>query len=98
MSDQFFYLQFKFIPKIGHPFTDEREVVVEIPKDLVQRKARYARNRPSVGSEYVGVERRLIELWHESLAKSAKARSWEAFSNLNAGRSKKAAYTAQANH
>jgi hypothetical protein len=39
MSDQFFYLQFKFIPKIGHTFTDEREVVVEIPKDLVQRKS-----------------------------------------------------------
>ena len=39
MSDQFFYLQFKFTPKIGHTFTDEREVVVEIPKDLVQRKS-----------------------------------------------------------
>ena len=38
MSDKFFYLQFKFIPKIGHTFTDEREVVVEVPKDLVQRK------------------------------------------------------------
>jgi hypothetical protein len=39
MSDQFFYLQLKFIPKIGHTFTDEREVVVEVPKDLVQRKS-----------------------------------------------------------
>jgi hypothetical protein len=39
MSDQFFYLQFKFTPKIGHTFTDEREVVVEVPKDLVQRKS-----------------------------------------------------------
>ena len=39
MSDRFFYLQFKFIPKIGHSFTDEREVVVEVPKDLVQRKS-----------------------------------------------------------
>ena len=39
MSDQFIYLQLKFIPKIGHTFTDEREVVVEIPKDLVQRKS-----------------------------------------------------------
>ena len=39
MSDKFFYLQFKFIPKIGHTFTDEREVVVEVPKDLVQRKS-----------------------------------------------------------
>ena len=39
MSDQFFYLQLKFTPKIGHTFTDEREVVVEIPKKLVQRKS-----------------------------------------------------------
>ena len=39
MGDQFFYLQLKFIPKIGHTFTDEREVVVEVPKDLVQRKS-----------------------------------------------------------
>ena len=39
MNDQFFYLQLKFIPKIGHTFTDEREVVVEVPKDLVQRKS-----------------------------------------------------------
>ena len=39
MSDQFFYLQLKFTPKIGHTFTDEREVFVEIPKKLVQRKS-----------------------------------------------------------
>ena len=39
MIDQFFYLQLKFTPKIGHTFTDEREVVVEVPKDLVQRKS-----------------------------------------------------------
>ena len=39
MSEQFFYLQLKFIPKIGHTFTDEREVVVEVSKDLVQRKS-----------------------------------------------------------
>jgi hypothetical protein len=38
MSDRFFYLQLKFTPKNGHTFTDEREVVVEVPKDLVQRK------------------------------------------------------------
>jgi hypothetical protein len=39
MSDRFYYLQLKFTPKIGHTFTDEREVVVEVPKDLVQRKS-----------------------------------------------------------
>ena len=39
MSDQFYYLQLKLIPKIGHTFTDEREVVIEVTKDLVQRKS-----------------------------------------------------------
>jgi hypothetical protein len=43
VSDQFFYLQLKFTPKIGHTFTDEREVVVEVPKDLVQRKSESAK-------------------------------------------------------
>jgi hypothetical protein len=41
MSDQFFYLQLKFTPKIGHtaPITNEREVVVEVPKDLVRKQS-----------------------------------------------------------
>jgi hypothetical protein len=30
MSNQFFYLQLKFTPKIGHTFTDERGVVVKV--------------------------------------------------------------------
>jgi hypothetical protein len=40
------------------------------------------------------VKKRLIELWHQSLAITEKSRSWTAFSNLNRGVSKKAAYTA----
>ena len=40
MSDRFFYLQLKFTPKIGHTFTDERELVVEVPKDLVERRSK----------------------------------------------------------
>ena len=61
-------------------------------------KARNVRNRSSVVSRYVGAKRRLIELWHQSLAKSEKARSWTAFSNLNRGVRKKTAYTAEADH
>jgi hypothetical protein len=38
MSDQFFYLRLKFSPKIGHTVTNQREVVVKVPKHLVQRK------------------------------------------------------------
>jgi hypothetical protein len=39
MSDKYFHLLLKFTPKIGHTFTDEREVFVEVPKNLVQRKS-----------------------------------------------------------
>jgi hypothetical protein len=39
------------------------------------------------------VKKRLIELWQQSLAITEKSRSWTAFSNLNRGVSKKAAYT-----
>jgi hypothetical protein len=61
-------------------------------------KAHNPSNRSSVAFRYVGVKRRLIELWHQSLAKSEKSRSWTAFSNLNRGARKKAAYTAETNH
>jgi hypothetical protein len=41
MSSQFFYVQLKFTPKMGTdrvPVTKQHEAVVEVPKDLVQRK------------------------------------------------------------
>ena len=61
-------------------------------------KARNASNRSSVASRSVDVKRRLVELWHQSLAKSQKSGNWTAFSNLNRGAKKKAAYTAETNH
>ena len=61
-------------------------------------KARNVRNRSSVAFGSVDVKRRLIELWHQSLAKSEKSRSWTGFSNLNRGVRKKAAYTAETSH
>ena len=42
-------------------------------------KARNARNRSSVAFRFIYVKRRLIQLWHQSLAKSEKSRSWTAF-------------------
>jgi hypothetical protein len=44
------------------------------------------------------VKMRLIALWHQSLARTEKSRSWTTFSNLNRGTRKKAAYTAEMNH
>ena len=57
-------------------------------------KTRNVRNRSSVASRFIDVKRRLIELWHQSLARS-ETRSWTAFSKLNGGVGRKtAAYTA----
>ncbi len=52
-------------------------------------KAHNARNRSSVASRSFDVKKRLIELWHQSLAKIEKSRSWTAFSNLKRGVIKK---------
>jgi hypothetical protein len=65
---------------------------------VIGPRTRIVKNRSSFGFGTVDVKRRLIELWHESLARNAKSRSWTAFSNLNTGLSKKAAYTAETNH
>ena len=56
------------------------------------------RNRSSVALSTADVKRRLIELWHQSLVKNEKSRSWTAFSHLNRGAHKKAAYTAEMSH
>jgi hypothetical protein len=47
MSEQFFYVHLKFIPKIGThamPITQQHEAVVEVPKVLVQGKQSEFRN------------------------------------------------------
>jgi len=56
------------------------------------------RSRSSVRPRFVDVKMRLIELWHQSLMRSEKSRSWTLFSNLNKGDRKKIRYTAQTNH
>ena len=62
------------------------------------RRTHNLRNTSSVTFGYVDVKRRLIELWHQSLARKEKSRTWTAFSNLNSEARKKAAYTAETNH
>lgn len=57
-------------------------------------KTRNSKNRSSLVSRFIGVKRRLIELWHQSLARSEN-RSWTGFSKLKSGVKKKAAYTAK---
>jgi hypothetical protein len=50
------------------------------------------RHRSSGRLRVFDVKMRLIALWHQSLLRSEKARSWAIFSNLN--RTKRASYTA----
>ena len=60
-------------------------------------KVRMGKNRSSLRFGTADVKRRLIELWHQSLAWGEKSRNWTAFSKLNSGLKKKAAYTAGTN-
>ena len=48
---------------------------------VIGPRTRTVKIRSSFGFGTVYVKRRLIELWHESLARNAKSRSWTAFSN-----------------
>jgi hypothetical protein len=65
---------------------------------VIRPKIRNVRDRSSVVLRSVDVKMRLIALWHQSLARSEKSRSWTAFSNFNREVRKKAAYTAETNH
>jgi hypothetical protein len=66
-------------------------------QDSAQEK-RAGTRKGKIRSGVVDVKRRLIELWHQSLARNEKSRSWTAFSNLSGGERKKAAYTAETSH
>jgi hypothetical protein len=59
----------------------------------IRGKAPYRRSKSSGALRDVDVKRRLIELWHQSLARTGKerARSWATFSKLET--KKKAAFT-----
>jgi hypothetical protein len=61
-------------------------------------KSHRARSRSSVRLRFVDVKMRLIALWHQSLARSVKSRTWTAFSNSNKGERSKVAYTAETRH
>jgi hypothetical protein len=81
MSNQFFYVQLKFTPKIGTdgmPTTKQHEAVVEVPKDLVQCKEAEIMNenprekvivldlaRRAALGAFPTVEERVVGLYHE---------------------------------
>jgi hypothetical protein len=69
-------LWLQFTPKIGHTFTDEREVVFEVPKDLVQQKSESINEnlrevialdlaKSAALGTFPTVEERVVGLYHE---------------------------------
>jgi hypothetical protein len=81
MSSRFFYVQLRFIPKSGLkelPKSKQHEAVVEVPKELVQRKQSEVINenpnekaialdlarRAALGT-FLTVEERVVGLYHE---------------------------------
>ena len=81
MSSRFFYVQLRFIPKSGLtelPMSKQHGAVVEVPKDLVQRKQSEIINenprekvivldlarRAALGA-FPTVEERVVGLYHE---------------------------------
>jgi hypothetical protein len=65
MSKQFFYVQLKFTPKTGIdtvPITRQREEVVEVPKNLVQRKKTEVTNE-NPGREAIALNLAEERLW-----------------------------------
>ena len=67
------------------------------PARFVHPKIRNVRDRLSLVRRSVDVKMRLVALWHKSLARSERSRSWIPFSNSNKD-GKKVSYTAEANH
>ena len=64
----------------------------------IRPKILNVRYRSSVVLRSVDVKMRLVALWHKSLVRSERSRSWTLFSNSNKGYRKKGSYTAETNH
>ena len=65
---------------------------------VIRPKTPNVRHRSSTRLRFVDVKMRLLALWHQSLARSEKSRSWTLFSNSNKERRKKVSYTAETTH
>jgi hypothetical protein len=68
------------------------------PARVRRPKIRNVRDRSSVVLRSVDVKMRLIALWHQSLARSERSRSWTQFSKSNKEDRKKVSYTVETNH
>ena len=64
----------------------------------IRQKNHIVRYRSSKQPRFVDVKMRLIALWHQSLARSEKSRTWTGFSNSNKWESRKVGYSAEMYH
>jgi hypothetical protein len=94
-------------PAIALPPVNRNDAQTNLDSGISARREDSARatgprvrnaRRSSLASRTIDVKRRLVELWHQSLAQIERSRSWTAFSNLKKGVNKKAAYNAETNH
>jgi hypothetical protein len=92
-----------FTPEINHPEV-QANVSTWSPAQrqdsarVIRPKIPNVRHRSSMQSRFVDVKMRLLALWHQSLARSEKSRTWTLFSNSNKERRKKVSYTAETTH
>ena len=91
----------RFTPEINHPYvqantTSWSPAHRQVSARLIRPKIPNVRYRSSVRPRIVDVKMRLIALWHQSLMRSERSRSWTLFSNK--GDKKKVSYTAETNH
>ena len=64
---------------------------------VIRPKIDVLRHKSSLRPRLVDVKMRLIALWHQSLVRSERSRTWTGFSNSNKGERKKVDYTAKTN-
>jgi hypothetical protein len=65
---------------------------------VIRPKIANVKHRSSIRHRFVDVKMRLIELWHQSLARNEKSSGWAPFSTSKKGEKKKVSYTAEMSH
>ena len=90
-------------PEVNHPevqanASSSSPAHWQDPAREIRPKMHVLRSRSSVRPRFVDVKMRLIALWHQSLVRPERSRSWTLFSNTKKGERKKVGYTAETNH
>jgi hypothetical protein len=70
----------------------------EDPGRVIRSKVPRTRSRSSLRPRIADVKMRLIALWHQSLARSERSRSWIPFADSSKGKRNKVGYTVETNH